>query len=46
MMDVFRKVGKGIGTVGGGIIGGSVKLAQKSSRNKVEGNRRMDGRRR
>lgn len=30
MMDVFRKVGKGIGTVGGGIIGGSVKIAGKA----------------
>src|SRR5690554_3445554 len=37
MMGVFRKVGKGIGTVGGGIIGGSVKLAGKAVGTKWKG---------
>ncbi|QSS99703.1 HNH endonuclease [Pontibacillus sp. ALD_SL1] len=29
-MDVFRKVGKGVGTVGGGVIGGAAKVAGKA----------------
>ena len=29
-MGVFRKVGKGVGTVGGGLIGGATKLAGKA----------------
>lgn len=29
-MGIFRSIGKGIGTVGGGLIGGAVKVAGKA----------------
>jgi hypothetical protein len=35
-MKVFRTVGKGVGTVGGGLIGGTVKIAGKAIRGKSE----------
>jgi hypothetical protein len=36
-MRVFRTVGKGIGTVGGGLIGGAAKVAGKAVGNKWKG---------
>jgi hypothetical protein len=36
-MGVFRKIGKGIGTVGGGVIGGTVIVAGKAVSTKLKG---------
>lgn len=36
-MSVFRNIGKGIGTVGGGLIGGTVKVAGKAIGSKWKG---------
>ena len=36
-MSVFRNIGKGIGTVGGGLIGGTVKVAGKAVGSKWKG---------
>ncbi|WLR51735.1 HNH endonuclease [Bacillus tianshenii] len=36
-MSLFRKVGKGVGTVGGGLIGGTVKVAGKAVGSKWKG---------
>lgn len=36
-VGVFRKIGKGIGTVGGGLIGGTVKVAGKAVGSKWKG---------
>ena len=36
-MGVFRKIGKGVGTIGGGLIGGTTKLAGKAVGSKWKG---------
>ena len=40
-MGVFRKIGKGVGTIGGGLIGGTTKLAGKAVGSKWKGCWRM-----
>ncbi len=36
-MSLFRNIGKGVGTVGGGLVGGTVKVAGKAVGNKWKG---------
>ncbi|WP_165350631.1 MULTISPECIES: hypothetical protein [Bacillaceae] len=42
-MDIFRSIGKGAGTVGGGLIGGTVRLRWQERLSAVSGKVLVNG---